>query len=253
MAIFDNLAKATKNFFIEEDGAAAPKPAPQPRPLPGTGPVAPSFVPAAAAAPTATGAPLAGFSPAAPMPTAAPAQPEQRHLDHISGLLAGNGKDFVAYTKMVRSMAASGLSGPVLYQTAYHAFAAVTGLSVPELLASADQFERTLQSDRNKVLERHQEKLGEIKIPNTRPSTIVQLLAQEQKLQTDLAELTRQLEAKSQELQNTQQQLGEERQRAQTALASYELANANAATELRAHFQAAQSFLLTIGTTASAK
>lgn len=245
MALFDNLAKATKNFFIEEDGAAAPKPAPQPRPLPGTGPVAPPCVPPAPAAPNAAaGAPLTGFSPAAA--PAAPAQPEQRHLDHISGLLAGNGKDFVAYTKMVRSMAASGLSGPVLYQTAYHAFAAVTGLSVPELLASADQFERTLQSDRNKVLERHQEKLGEIKIPNTRPSTIVQLLAQEQKLQSDLAELTRQLEAKSQELQATQQQLGEERQRAQTALASYELANANAATELRAHFQAAQSFLLSV-------
>ncbi|RTQ45664.1 hypothetical protein EJV47_24560 [Hymenobacter gummosus] len=244
MAIFDNLAKATKNFFIEEDGAAAPKPAPQPRPLPGTGPVAPPFAAAAPAAPNAAGAPLPGFSLAAP---AAPAQPEQRHLDHINGLLAGNGKDFVAYTKMVRSMAASGLTGPVLYQTAYHAFAAVTGLSVPELLASADQFERTLQSDRNKVLERHQEKLGEIKIPNTRPSTIVQLLAQEQKLQADLAELTRQLEAKSQELQATQQQLGEERQRAQMALASYELANANAATELRAHFQAAQNFLLTLG------
>lgn len=244
MALFDSITKATKNFFIEEDGTAAPKPAPQPRPLPGTGPVAPAFVPAAAAAPTAAGTPLAGFSPAAAF--AAPAQPEQRHLDHISGLLAGNGKDFVAYTKMVRSMAASGLTGPVLYQTAYHAFAAVTGLSVPELLASADQFERTLQSDRNKVLERHQEKLGEIKIPNTRPSAIVQLLAQEQKLQSDLAELTRQLEAKSQELQATQQQLGEERQRAQTALASYELANANAATELRAHFQAAQSFLLSV-------
>lgn len=247
MALFDSITKATKNFFIEEDGAVAPKPASQPRPLPGTGPVAPPFVPAAAATPTAAaGAPLAGFSPAAPAPAAAPAQPEQRHLDHINGLLAGNGKDFVAYTKMVRSMAASGLSGPVLYQTAYHAFAAVTGLSVPELLASADQFERSLESDRNKVLERHQEKLGDIKIPNTRPSSIVQLLAQEQKLQADLAELTRQLEAKGQELQATQQQLGEERQRAQTALASYELANANAATELRAHFQAAQSFLLSV-------
>lgn len=246
MALFDSITKATKNFFIEEEGAAAPKPASQPRPLPGTGPVAPPFVPAAA--PAANGAPLAGLSPATPTSAPSAAQPEQRHLDHISGLLAGNGKDFVAYTKMVRSMAASGLTGPVLYQTAYHAFAAVTGLSVPELLASADQFERTLQSDRNKVLERHQEKLGDIKIPNTRPSTIVQLLAQEQKLQNDLAELTRQLEAKSQELQATQQQLGEERQRAQTALASYELANANAATELRAHFQAAQSFLLTLGT-----
>jgi hypothetical protein len=243
MAIFDNIAKAAKDFFVESDGAAPSAP-PQPRPLPGTAPVAPAFVPAA---PLATGTPTAGaaFSPAAaPVLT----QAEPRHTEHINGLLAGDGKDFAAYCKMVRSMAASGLSGPVLYQTAYHAFAAVTGLSVPELLASADQFERSLQSDRNKVLERHREKLGEIKIPNTRPSTIVQLLAQEQKLQNDLAELTRQLEAKSQELQQTQQQLGEERQKAQTALASYELANSTAAAELHAHFQAAQSFLLTLGT-----
>lgn len=244
MALFDNIAKATKNFFIEEDGAAAPA-APQARPLPGTAPVASPFVPPAAGTPTVGGP--------APAPAAAPAQPEQRHVDHINGLLAGDGKDFAAYCKMVRSMAASGLGGPVLYQTAYHAFAAVTGLSVPELLASADQFERSLQSDRNKVLERHQEKLGDIKIPNTRPSVIVQLLAQEQKLQSELAELTRQLEAKSQELQTTQQQLGEERRKAQAALASYELANAAAATELRAHFQAAQSFLLTLGTSAPAK
>ncbi|RAK70101.1 hypothetical protein [Hymenobacter edaphi] len=239
MAIFDNLAKAAKDFFVESDGPAdAAAPPPQPRPLPGA---APAAGPAASA--PAAGAPLPAFGP----PTApAATQPEQRHTDHINGLLAGNGKDFAAYCKMVRSMAASGLAGPVLYQTAFHAFAAVTGLSVPELLASADQFERTLQADRNKVLERHREKLGDIKIPNTRPSVIVQLLAQEQKLQADLAELTRQLEAKGQELQTTQQQLGEERQKAQTALASYELANASAAADLHAHFQAAQSFLLTL-------
>ncbi|MCC3159041.1 hypothetical protein LJ737_17490 [Hymenobacter sp. 15J16-1T3B] len=243
MAIFDNLTKAAKDFFIEEDHAAAAK-APQPRPLPGTAPAAPAFGPGTPPAPTA--APLTGF-----VPAAAPAvtQPEQRHVDHINGLLAGNGKDFAAYAKMVRSMAASGLTGPVLYQTAYHAFAAVTGLSVQELLASADQLERALQSDRNKVLERHQEKIGELKIPNSRPSTIVQLLTQEQKLQNDLAELTRQLEAKRQELQAAQQQLGEERQKAQAALTSYELANAGAAADLHAHYQAAQSFLLTLGTT----
>ncbi|GAB3832935.1 hypothetical protein [Hymenobacter jeollabukensis] len=241
MAIFDNIAKAAKDFFVESDDAAAPS-TPQARPLPGAAPVAPAFAPAAPLAPQGPAAAGAAFSPPAPAVT----QPEQRHTDHINGLLAGDGKDFAAYCKMVRSMAASGLSGPVLYQTAFHAFAAVTGLSVPELLASADQFERTLQSDRNKVLERHKEKLGEIKIPNTRPSVIVQLLAQEQKLQADLAELTRQLESKSQELQAAQQQLGEERQKAQAALASYELANASAAADLHAHFQAAQSFLLTL-------
>ncbi|GAB2966936.1 hypothetical protein GCM10027048_41950 [Hymenobacter coalescens] len=242
MALFDNLTKAAKDFFIEEDHTAAAQ-APQPRPLPGA---APAFGPGTPA-PPAAGAPPPGFSAAAA--PAAVTQPEQRHVDHINGLLAGNGKDFAAYAKMVRSMAASGLTGPVLYQTAYHAFAAVTSLTVQELLASADQLERALQSDRNKVLERHQEKLGELKIPNSRPSVIVQLLAQEQKLQNDLAELTRQLEAKRQELQAAQQQLGEERHKAQAALASYELANAGAAADLHAHYQAAQSFLLSLGTT----
>ncbi|OON67651.1 hypothetical protein [Hymenobacter sp. CRA2] len=245
MAIFDNIAKAAKDFFIEEDGAAAAQ-APQPRPLPGTAPAARAFVPTPPTAPGPSSS-LPGVTP--PAAATGVTQPEQRHVEHINGLLAGNGKDFAAYAKMVRSMAASGLSGPVLYQTAYHAFAAVTGLTVQELLASADQFERVLQSDRNKVLERHREKLGELKIPNSRPSTIVQLLAQEQKLQADMAELTRQLEAKGQELQAAQQQLGEERQKAQAALASYEQANAGAAADLHAHYQAAQSFLLTLGTT----
>jgi chaperonin cofactor prefoldin len=238
MAIFDNIAKAAKDFFVESDGATAPSP-PQPRPLPGAAPT-PPLAPQAAA-----GASTAAF--AAPAPGVV-TQPEQRHTDHINSLLAGDGKDFVAYTKMVKSMAASGLSGPVLYQTAFNAFAAVTGLDAPTLLSSAEQFRNRLEADRNKVLERHREKVGEIKIPNTRPSVIAQLTGQEQQLQADLTELTRQLEVKSQALKELQQQLSEERQKAQAALASYELANAAATADLQAHQQAAHSFLLGIST-----
>ncbi|SHI43753.1 hypothetical protein SAMN02745146_0875 [Hymenobacter daecheongensis DSM 21074] len=226
MPIFDNLAKAAKDFFVEED-ESQPAAAPAARPLPGP------------AAPPATGPNPAAYHAPAPVVS----QPEQRHLDHISGLLAGDGKDFVAFVKMVKSMAASGLSGPVLYRTAFNAFSAMTGLDLPTLLASAEQFETRLTADRNKVLERHQEKLGEIRIPNAPPGPIVQLLSQEQQLQKDLAELSRQLEDKRQLLLTAQQQLQQERQKAQTALASYELASATATADLHAHRQAAQSFL----------
>ncbi|TGE28587.1 hypothetical protein [Hymenobacter metallicola] len=231
MDLFDNLAKAAKDFFVEGDDPSAPgKASKGPTPLPGS--------PVPQQLPVAPGP--GSFALHQPSVT----QPEQRHLDHIASLLAGDGKDFVAYTKMVKSMGASGLAGPVLYQTAFHAFAAVTGLDAATLLSSADQFTQKLQADRNKVLERHQEKLGEIKIPNAPASTLVQLAGQEQQLQADLADLTKQLEAKSQQLQATQQQLVAERQKAQASLASYELANATAAAELQAHRQAAQSFLV---------
>jgi hypothetical protein len=224
MAILDNLAKAAKDFFIEDDAQAPAKPEAT-RPLPtAQTPYAPPVAPG----PTAPGT----------VPTAAVTQPEQRHLDHISALLAGDGKDFVAYTKMVKSMAASGLAGPVLYQTAFNAFAAITGLDLPSLLASADQFEQKLATDRQKILERHREKLGETPNPKAPPSPIVQLLQQEKQLQADLAELTRKLEEKNQQLQVAQQQLQEERQKASSAIASYELANATATADLQAHRQA---------------
>ncbi|MCB2410830.1 hypothetical protein [Hymenobacter lucidus] len=231
MDLFDNLTKAAKDFFVEGDAPAAPAQTGKgPTPLPGAAPV-PQQLPVSPGPGT--------FALAQPA-----TQAEQRHLDHIAALLAGDGKDFVAYTKMVKSMAASGLAGPVLYQTAFHAFAAVTGLDAATLLTTADQLELKLQADRNKVLERHQEKMGELKIANAQPSAIVQLNGQEQRLQAELAELTKQLEVKSQQLQATQQQLVAERQKAQAALASYELANATAAADLKAHRQAAQSFLL---------
>ncbi|RYU78699.1 hypothetical protein [Hymenobacter persicinus] len=225
MSIFDNLGKAAKDFFIEE-GEGQPAPGQAARPLPH---------------PTATATP--GPTPAAYAAAPVVTQPEQRHLDHISGLLAGDGKDFVAFVKMVKSMGASGLTGPILYQTAFNAFTAVTGQDLPTLLASAEQFEHKLVADRNKVLERHQEKLGDIRIPNAAPGSIVQLLSQEQQLQQDLAELSRQLEDKRQLLLTTQQQLQQERHKAQSSLASYELANATAAAELHAHRQATSSFL----------
>ncbi|QDA61996.1 hypothetical protein [Hymenobacter jejuensis] len=231
MAILDNLAKAAKDFFIEDD-AQGPAKAEAARPLPGA--AQPPYTPAVPPTPAGAGTPAA--------PTTV-TQAEQRHLDHIQSLLAGDGKDFMAYTKMVKSMSASGLSGPVLYQTAFNAFAAVTGLDLATLLASAEQFEQKLVADRNKVLERHREKIGEIQIPKAPPGPIVQLLQQEKQLQADLADLTRQLELKSQQLLAAQQQLQEERQKAGAALASYELANATAATELQAHRQATQSFL----------
>lgn len=226
MPIFDHLAKAARDFFVEESGAPAATAAPATRPLPAMQPAGLSPSPAA-------------FRGAAPLVT----QPEPRHLNHIEALLAGNGKDFVAYTKMVKSMAASGLSGPILYQTAFNAFSALTSLDLPALLASAEEFEHKLLADHNHVLERHREKLGEIRIPNVAPSTLVQLQQQEQQLQTELTQLTCQLEDKQQQLLDTRQQLQEQHQKAASALASYELANAAATAELQAHRQAVQSLL----------
>lgn len=227
MAIFDKLTHAAKEFFIEpEEGEAA-----QPNP---------------AGAPYSPPAP---GQPGAPAPFAAPAvtQPEQRHLDHIAGLLAGDGRDFEAYMKMVKSMAAAGMAGPLLYQTAYNAFSAVNGGTVPGLLASAAQFEQALATDRDKVLARHREKMGETAAPGAAPGPVVQLAAQEKKLAADLADLTRQLQAKQQQLLQTQQQLAEERQKTQAALASYELANSAALAELQAHHKAAEAFLNAAG------
>lgn len=219
MPILDNLAKAAKGFFIEDDGAA----------------------PAAAVAASLPAAPAAPL-PAGPAPAG---QPEQRHLDHIAGLLAGDGHDFGAYARMVKSMAGSGLAGPVLYQTAFNAFRAVTGLDLPALLASADGLAQKLADDRAQVLARHRQKLGETAPPaGTPPSALAQLAGQEQQLQASVAALTQQLADKSQLLLAAQQQLHVERERAQAALASYELANAAATADLQAHRQAAQSFLL---------
>ncbi|MGI4823270.1 MAG: hypothetical protein ACRYFV_18830 [Janthinobacterium lividum] len=219
MEIFDNLAKAAKDFFVEPDEATA---------QPGSVPAATPF-PAAGIAST----------------FAAPAvvQAEQRHLDHIAGLLAGDGKDFGAYMKMVKSMAAAGMSGPLLYQTAFNAFSAVNGSTVRALLASANSFEDALATDRNKVLARHREKVGEVSGTGA-PGPILQLTEQERKLVADLADLTKQLQAKQQQLVDTQKQLTEERQKAQAALASYELAQSGALAELQAYHKAAEAFLL---------
>ncbi len=228
MPFFNHITKAAKDFFVEEAtpaGAAVPLVA---RPWPGA-------LPASAGA-TSTATPL--------LPLAAPlAQPEQRHLDHIQGLLTGDGQDFMAYTKMVQSLAASGLSGALLYQTAYRAFAAVARLDRAGLLASAEQFARKLTADRNTVLERHREKLGEIQVPNVPPSALVQLQRQAGHQEAELTDLTRQLAAKQQQLEATRQQLQEQQLKATAALASYELAHAAAAAELQAHRHAAQSFL----------
>ena len=71
---------------------------------------------------------------------------------------------------------------------------------MPGLLASATKFETALESDRNKVLERHREKVGETKAGNAAPSALMQLAAQEQKLALDIADLTKQLQAKQQQL-----------------------------------------------------
>ena len=222
MPIFDKLTNAAKEFFIESDDEAA-------------APITPPTVP--------YGAPGQPAGPAAIFNTPAVVQAEQRHLDHITGLLAGDGKDFGAYMKMVKSMAAAGLSGPMLYQTAFNAFSAVNGGTVPGLLASASQFEQALTTDRDKVMARHREKMGETPTPGAAPSPVAQLAAQEKKLATDLADLTRQLQAKQQQLLQTQQQLGEERQKTQAALASYELANSAALADLQAHRKAAEAFL----------
>ncbi|MBD2768557.1 hypothetical protein IC235_11730 [Hymenobacter sp. BT664] len=235
MEIFDKLTNAAKDFFIE----------PEEGPTPPTTPPTTQYG-ASTAAPRATAAPFA--APAAPFAAPTVTQAEQRHLDHIAGLLAGDGKDFSAYMKMVKSMAAAGMSGPLLYQTAFNAFSAVNGGTVPSLLASASQFEQVLATDREKVLARHREKMGEATGPGAAPSTVVQLTAQEKKLAAELAELTRQLQAKQQQLVQTQQQLAEERQKTQAALASYELANSAALAELQAHHKAAESFLNAAGT-----
>jgi hypothetical protein len=181
--------------------------------------------------------------PSAPFAAPAATQAEQRHLDHIASLLAGDGKDFRAYMKMVKSMAAADMAGPLLYQTAFNAFSAVNGGTVPGLLASATQFEQALTTDREKVLTRHRGKMGEANAPGAAPSIVVQLTAQEKKLAADLADLTRQLQAKQQQLVQTQQQLADERQKTQAALGSYELANSAAMAELQAHHKAAEAFL----------
>ena len=218
MAILDNLARGVKGFFVEE-GPAAPAAA---RPLPATAP-APA---------------LADLAPGQ-------AQPEQRHLDHIAQLLAGDGRDFYAFTKMVKSLAASGLSGPLLYQTAFNAFAAVTGQDLPALLASAEALTLKLADDRAKVQAHHREKTGENVPLRGTPSALAQLRHQEAQLQADVAALGQQLADKSQRLQETQQLVQQEGAKVQAALASYELANAAAAAELQVHQQAAKSLLLT--------
>ncbi|MDO7851311.1 hypothetical protein [Hymenobacter convexus] len=222
MAILDNLTKAAKGFFVEEE-ATAPAAAPAPRPLP--------VQPGADAAP----------QPAASAPLVA--QAEQRHLDHIAGLLAGDGKDFGTYTKMVNSMAGSGLTGPLLYQTAFNAFAALTGTNQAALLASAEQLATRLAEDRARVLQRHREKMGENPDAKAVPGPLALLKQRETQLQTEVAALTEQLAQKSQQLREMQQQAQAEKQKTQAALASYELANAAAAADLQAHRQAAQNFL----------
>ena len=222
MAIFDNLSKAAKGFFIEADEATAP-----------AAPVA------AGAASTPAAAPVPPASGTAPLV----AQAEQRHLDHITDLLASDGKDFGAFTKLVGSMAGSGLTGPLLYQTAFNAFAALTGTDLPTLFVSAETLTQKLADDRARVLQRHRDKLGESSNPAGPPSPLVQLQQQETQLQADVTALTRQLAEKTQQLRDCQQKTQAERQKTQAALASYELANAAAVAELQAHRQAAQSFL----------
>lgn len=217
MAILDNLTKAAKDFFVEPDGEAPAAPAP--------------------AVPAAPAPPLAGLP-------AGATQPEQRHLDHIAQLLAGDGRDFGAFTKMVKSLAASGLSGPLLYQTAFNAFAAVTGTNLPSLLASAEGLAQKLADDRAQVQARHREKMGEAAPPPGKPSALAQLREQEARLQAAVTDLTQQLTEKSQQLTDTQQQLHQETAKTQAALASYELAHAAAVAELQAHQQAAKSFLV---------
>ncbi|MDO7845572.1 hypothetical protein Q5H92_04330 [Hymenobacter sp. M29] len=234
MAILDNLTKAAKGFFVEED-ATAPAAAPMPRPLP--------VPPGNGAAPLADAGQLV-------------AQAEQRHLDHIASLLAGDGKDFGTYAKMVNSMASSGLTGPLLYQTAFNAFAALTGTNQAALLASAEQLATKLAEDRARVLQRHREKMGESPTghgPDTKaaPGPLALLKQRETQLQAEVAALTEQLAQKSQQLREIQQQAQAEKQKTQAALASYELANAAAAADLQAHRQAAQNFLNTPSSTTS--
>jgi septal ring factor EnvC (AmiA/AmiB activator) len=221
MAILDNLAKAAKDFFVEPDGEA----------------------PAGAAPARTPAVPVAPAQPLASLPTGA-TQPEQRHLDHIAHLLTGDGRDFGAFTKMVKSLAASGLSGPLLYQTAFNAFAAVTGTDLASLLTSADDLTQKLADDRAKVQARHREKMGESVPLQGPPSALAKLREQEAQLQQAVASLSQQLNDKSQQLQETQLQLQQEGAKTQAALASYELAHAAAAAELQAHQQATKSFLI---------
>ena len=226
MEIFDKLTNAAKDFFLEPGEGEAAQPQPPTAQFRATGQPA-----------TASGA--------APFAAPAVTQAEQRHLDHIASLLAGDSKDFGAYMKMVKSMAAAGMSGPLLYQTAFNAFAAVNGTTVPALLDSATKFELVLTTDRDKVLARHREKMGETAPTGGGASgVVVQLTAQEKKFTAELADLTRQLQAKQQQLLQTQQQLADECQKTQAALASYELANAAAMAELQAHHKAAVAFLV---------
>jgi hypothetical protein len=116
MEIFEKLTNAAKVFFIEPTEETKVSNTPPTVQFGSSGP-----------------APVPGAPFAAPAAT----QAEQRHLDHIASLLAGDGKDFRAYMKMVKSMAAAGMAGPLLYQTAFNAFSAVNGGTVPGLLASA--------------------------------------------------------------------------------------------------------------------
>jgi hypothetical protein len=85
--------------------------------------------------------------------------------------------------------------------------------------------------------------MGAANAPRAAPSTVVQLTAQEKKLAADLADLIRQLQAKQQQLVQTQQQLADEHQKTQAALGSYELANSAAIAEQQAHHKAAEAFL----------
>ena len=228
MPIFDKIANAAKDFFIEPEESANPS-------APNTAPPTVQY--------GAAGQPAVASATPIPVATTTVNQAEQRHLDHIAGLLAGDGKDFAAYVKMVKSMASAGLSGPMLYQTAFNAFAAVNGATVPTLMASAIQFEQALADDREKVLARHREKMGDANAAGATPGPVALLIAQEKKLAADLAELTRQVQAKQQQLQQTQQQLSEERRKTQSALASYELANSAALADLQTHHKAAETFL----------
>jgi hypothetical protein len=220
MAILNNLTKAAKGFFIEDDGTAPEVPAAA---------VATPPNPAPAAPPT-------GASPAV-------AEAEQRHLDHVASLLAGDGKDFGTYTKMVKSMASSGLTGPLLYQTAFNAFSALTGVGQAALLSSAEQLATKLADDRARVQQRHREKMGESPDAKAPPGPLALLQQRETQLQTEVAALTEQLAQKSQQLLEIQQQTQAEKQKTQAALASYELAHAAAAADLQAHRQATQNFL----------
>lgn len=222
MPLLTSLTQGVKGFFVEEAAGATP-----------------------AAAPVA-GAPVAPAAQAPPLTDlpAGLAQPEQRHLDHFAQLLAGDGRDFGAFTKMVKSLAASGLSGPLLYQTAFNAFAAVTGTDLPALLTSAAALGQRLADDRSRVQARHREKLGDARPAAGPLSALAQLREQETRLQVTVQDLSQQLSAKTQQLQDVQQRLGQERDKAHTALASYELAHAATTAEVQAHQQAAKSFLV---------